>query len=98
MESAQTLIIHTSGLNWGTVGAILISALIGGFIALISVAKHRIIAKKKAAEEYILILWSARVQDAEKKFREYLQFDKLLKVFEAKTAIEIDDKVLIQHF
>ncbi|MCH8950872.1 MAG: DUF4760 domain-containing protein [Proteobacteria bacterium] len=94
----QAIILELSGPNWWTVGAILLSALIGGFIALVSVAKHRIIVKKRAAQEYILLIWSPSLQDAEKKFREYLEGKKLLKILTATTVTEIEDQVKIALF
>lgn len=68
-EPAGTFVLETtSGPDLYIVGAILLSAFIGASLALVSIAKHRIIAKKKAAHDFVLMMWKDDIARCQRTF------------------------------
>lgn len=80
-------------LFWAVVG----SAVVAGFIALLTVAKHRLIAKKRGAYDFIVNMWMQN-REYDAVFFEMADKDELIKILDAKTKEELGTKAKIRTY
>lgn len=94
-EEATHQIIHyvQNGPSW-TAWAIFLSA----FVGVLSIAQHRIMAKKRAAYDFILTTREKEHKDAEQVFLELVAKDDLKRILTAVTSGEIKEKLDVQNY
>lgn len=89
----QIIQIVQSGPSW-TAWAILLSA----FVAVLSIAQHRIMAKKRAAYDFILTTREKEYKDAEKVFLELVAKNEIKRILTAVTTRELEEKLDVQNY
>ena len=81
------------GPGW-TAGAIFLSA----FVAVLAVAQHRIVAKKRAAYDFILTTREKEYKETEQIFLELAGKNELDRILTASTSREIEEKLDVQNY
>lgn len=79
-------------------GAILLSAIVGAGLALLAVAQQRLVAKKRAAHDFISELWSDRHFENEVTFRDLAKSGCIERVATPRTAAEVEEKLKVIRY
>ena len=95
----QSLLDLLSNGPWLIPGAILLSAALATIVALISISAQRIMAKKRAAYDFLSrIRQDQQYLSHEQTFFELQEKDMLLSILDAKTTRANQERLVIKHY